>query len=239
MMMRSILITTGLWLIAFPAHSTPLNITSETAQYQSIDQLHELAMSALKQKVDQHVIEPQIQLHRLNRRIQLPRCQHTPEVHDKTADRLTGRMTLSVQCHQPKWQTFISAVVDGKLLVITATQGILKQAVIKPEDVQTQAVHYKKVPKDAIRSLNSALGMRVKKNISAHEVLTLRNLQPPFWVRKKQAIRIVTYIGGIEVEAKGIALQDGVEKQQIAIKNLNSGKTIKGIVIAPNTVWIP
>lgn len=208
-------------------------------KYQSIDSLHQQALEYLKQKVDQKLIDPKIHLKKLNPRIQLPHCQSEIELSDRTPSRIGGRNTLGIKCHQPAWQTFISAYIDGKLSVVIASQGILKQAVIKAEDIVLADLHYKKVPQDALRSLDKALGMRAKKNIAPHKVLTLRNLQPPYWVLKKQPVNILTKIGNIEVSTKGIALQNGVEHQQVDIKNISSNRTIKGIVIAPNTVMVP
>lgn len=204
-----------------------------------MDSLHLQAMEFLKQKVDQKLIDPQIQLKKLNPRIQLPRCTGDIEISDRTPTKIAGRATLGIKCHNPAWQTFISAHIDGKLPVVISTQGILKQAVIKSGDVKLEAVHYKKVPTDALISVEKAIGMRAKKAISPNKVLTLRTLQPPYWVLKKQNVSILTKIGSIEVRTKGIALENGVEHQQVDIKNISSQKTVTGIVIAPNTVMVP
>lgn len=208
-------------------------------KYQSLDSLHLQAMEFIKQKIDQKLIDPQIQLKKLNPRIQLPRCTSDIEISDRTPSKIAGRTTLGIKCHTPSWQTFISAYIDGKLPVVISTQGILKQAVIKPEDVTLEAIHFKSVPRDALISIEKAVGMRAKKAISPNKVLSLRNLQPPYWVLKKQNVSILTKIGDIEVRTKGVALENGVEHQQVDVKNISSQKTVTGIVIAPNTVMVP
>ena len=212
---------------------------AESVKHQSLDELHSQTMEFLKQKVDQKLIDPQIQLKRLNPRILLPRCLSKLEFSDRTPTKLAGRTTIGISCPNPSWKTFVSAYIDGKLSVVISTKGILKQAVIKPEDVTLETIHYKSVPNDALISLSTVVGMRAKKSIPAHKVLTLRTLQPPYWVFKKQPVSILTKIGSIEVRTKGMALENGVEHQQIDIKNNSSQRVIKGIVVAPNTVLVP
>ncbi|MBN2864637.1 MAG: flagellar basal body P-ring formation protein FlgA [Thiotrichales bacterium] len=229
----------GLFLLLTSSVLNAGDSSSDTSKYQSLEVLHSEAMEFLKQKVDQKLIEPQIQLKKLNPRIQLPACQASLEFIDRTPSKLAGRTTIGIKCPQPSWQTFVSAYIDGKLSVVVSTQGILKQAVIKKEDIALENIHFKSVPNDALISIDTAIGMRAKKAISANTVLTLRNLQPPYWVFKKQPVRIITKIGQIEISARGIALEDGVENQQVDIKNISSQKTIRGIVIAPNTVMVP
>jgi len=222
------------------SHSLLANeIPPESEKYHALDELYSQTMEFLKQKVDQKLIEPQIQLKKLNPRIQLPRCQTELQFIDRTPTKLAGRTTIGIKCQQPSWQTFVSAYIDGKLSVVITTQGILKQAVIESEDVKIAAVHYKSVPNDALISLENAIGMRAKKSISAGTVLTLRTLQAPFLVFRNQPVSILTNIGSIEVRSKGVALEDGVEHQRIDIKNSSSQRIIKGIVVAPNTVVVP
>jgi len=215
------------------------NTQPQTEESQSLEIIHEQAMSFLKQKVDQKLIEPKIQLKKLNQRLRLPQCQSALEIVDRSQGKYTGRVTLGVKCHSPSWQTFVTAKIDGKLPVVVSTQGILKQAVIKPEDVKLTYLHYKKVPNDHLISAEKAIGMRAKKAIAPNEVLIIRDLQPPYWVLKKHNVTLITQIGGIEVKTKGVALQSAVERQQVEVENSASKKVVKGIVIAPNTVLVP
>ncbi|MDG6773381.1 flagellar basal body P-ring formation chaperone FlgA [Thiomicrorhabdus sp. ZW0627] len=196
-------------------------------------------MDYIKQKTDQKLYDPQIHLKKLSQRIKLPKCGKPIEISDRNPTKYTGRITIGVKCNAPSWQIYVSATIEGKLPVVITTQGILKQAVIKPEDVKRILVPYKKASSNSLISTETAIGMRAKKAIGPNEILSIRDLQPPYLVFKKQTVTIVSKIGGIEVKTKGTALQDGVERQQIEVENNSSKKTVKGIVIAPNTVYVP
>lgn len=212
---------------------------SQPGEVQSLEAIHEQALKFLKQKVDQKLFEPKIHLKKLNPRVQLPQCKTAIKLQDRTPTRYTGRVTLAVQCPDPGWKTYITATIDGKLPVIMTTQGIFKKAVIKSGDVKQSYLHYKKVPSNRLISLKRVIGMRAKKSLGPNEVLTIRDLQPPYWVYKKKPVTIISRIGGIEVKTRGVALQSGVENQQVRVENTSSEKTVKGIVIAPNTVLVP
>lgn len=206
---------------------------------QSLDEIHELVSKHIKQKIDQQTIEPVIHLRKLSPTLKLPLCQQPLEVHDRNPDEKIGRMTYSVSCNQPNWRVFIPAEVDGKLAVVMAAQGILKQAVIKSADLKQVVLPYKQVPRGSIIHLDTAIGMRTKRSIGANNILKIQDLQPPYWVFKKQQVTLITKIGSIQVKTKGIALEDAVEQQQVSVKNSTSDKVVKGIVIAPNTVMVP
>ena len=207
--------------------------------YQALEPIHELVTEHVKQKVGQNLFEVNIQLRKLSPQLQLAYCQKPLQLNDRSLGETVGRMTISVSCPQPKWRVFIPVVVDGKKNVIISTQGILKRAVITSEDVKQVLLPYKKVPRGSMVDLSKVIGMRTKKAIGPGNIIKIRSLQPPYLVFKNQNVNIVTRSHGIEVKTHGIALKNGVIEEQIPVKNSSSNKIIKGIVIAPNTVFIP
>lgn len=244
-MKRTIYLLTLLSLL-FISVNTKIYATTEEIQspkidssLQSVDEIHQLVTNHVKQKIDQKLFEPTIQLRKLSSEIKLARCQSAIQIEDKNLDNVVGRMTISAVCLNPKWRVFIPVTVDGKQLVVISTKGILKKAVIQEGDVKQELIHYKKIPSGSMINLSKAVGMRAKKAIPANQILKIRDLQPPFWVFKNQQVNIITRIGEIEVKTTGTALQNGVVDEQVSIKNSSSQKTIKGIVIAPNTVLVP
>jgi len=207
--------------------------------YQSLDEIHQLVTNHVKQKIDQKIFEASIKLRKLSPEIKLSHCQTSIQIEDKNLDSIAGRMTISARCLQPKWRVFIPVTVDGKQYAVISTQGILRKAVIKPEDVKQVLVNYRKIPSGSMIDVSKVIGMRSKKPIAPNQILKIRDLQPPYWVFKNQQVTIVTRIGEIEVKTNGTALKSGVEAEQVPIKNSSSQKIIKGIVIAPNTVLVP
>lgn len=221
-----------------------LTITSAHAEMtepdsQPLDALYEMVLKYLKQKSDQKIYNPQFNIQEFGDRLRLPRCETPPEIEDRAPAKYYGRMTIRLICPQPEWKIYVTANVEGDLPVIVTTKGILKEAVIGEEDVEKRFIPYQKHRRGALLNIDEAIGMRAKKGIGPHTILTVRMLEPPYWVFKNNRVTLVTYVGNLKVESFGTALEDGVKNQQIAVKNASSEKIVKGIVIAPNVVAIP
>lgn len=206
---------------------------------QELDEIHELVLQHIKQKIDQQLLEPEINLRKLSANLVLPKCQQPLTLLDSRTEKLAGRMTIRVVCSQPKWQVFVPAIVDGKKPLVKTAKAIIKQAVIKEEDLKLVFVSYKKIPSGSLIDIQKAIGMRAKRAMGADQVIKARDLQPPYWVFKNTQVNIITRIGEIEVKTKGKALNSGIENEQVAVENLTSKKIRNGIVVAPNTVLIP
>lgn len=231
--------TVNLLLVSGFLACPPSTLANAESQYAALDAIYEQAAEYLKQKVDQKLHNPVIEIKTFSTPLKLPACQVPVEISDRNPTKYAGRLTLGIKCSQPAWTFYLSANVEGELPAVIATQGILKEAVIKPADVKMVFLPYKKVPADSLISTDKVVGMRAKKAIPPNDIIAIRDLQPPYWVFAKQSITLVSRIGSIEVRTKGTALEDGVENQQVEVENNSSKKRIKGIVIAPNTVLIP
>ncbi len=229
----------ALILFMNPVFSLQANEINSLPLLQAHNTIYVLATEYLKQKTDQKIFEASWELKKLSTQLRLPQCQQPLSLKDRNPNTFAGRMTLSVSCAQPTWRVFVPVVVTGKLPVIISIKGIPKQAVIKEEQIKKVLLPYKQVPKGHLINLNTVIGMRATRAIPPNKVLRIKDLQPAYWVIKKQQVNIITRIGGIEVKALGVALKSGVEQEHVPVKNLSSQKIIKGIVIAPNTVLIP
>lgn len=213
--------------------------TDEQPSHQTHESLYKLVQNYLKQKTDQHLYNATFDIQPLSRHIQFDTCKTEPELTDKNPTDFTGRNTFNIACPNPEWSIYMTATIQGDLPVIMSTQGILKQAVIKQDDVKKILIPYQKVKKGSLIHLENVIGNRAKRAIAPNSIITIRDVQPPYWVFKDKPVNLITQIGNIKIETKGIALNNAVEQGQVNVKNLSSQKTVKGIVIAPNTVWIP
>lgn len=206
---------------------------------QPMQVLYDMVLEHLKQKTDQKLHNPTFDIREFSDRLKLQRCEAPLELEDKSPEKAAGRMTFKVECPQPSWKIFVTATVDGELPVVIATKGILKEAVIQPGDVKQILQPYQQVRRGALIDPGRAIGMRAKRAIAPNTTLTVRHLQPPYMVFEKNNVTIITYIGNIQVESVGVALEDAVLHEQVPVRNLSSDKIVKGIVVAPNTVEVP
>lgn len=227
-----------LWTI-LPFSIAHADSSTDKSVYQSTESLEKQVYDFVKQKVDQHLRNPKIDISPISSRLQLGVCKQAVNLEDKTPDKVAGRMSFRLSCDDPDWTLYVIATVDGEVPVIISTRGILRGATIKSSDIQLAYVPYRQAKRNSMTHLKNVTGMRAKQGIGPNNIITVKMLQPPYLVFKNQPIKIVTYAGSVRVETEGIALESGTNRQQIPVRNANSKKELKGIVIAPNTVLVP
>ncbi|CAN8141315.1 flagella basal body P-ring formation protein FlgA [uncultured Thiomicrorhabdus sp.] len=210
---------------------------------QSLTELQRLVFDYVKEKTTnnptQEIYEAEISVRPLSSNLRLGKCQNELQLNDRNPDDYLGRMTIGVSCEAPKWQVYIPAEVNGKTKVVLTTRALVKQSTISAQDIEEILMPYRNAPRGGLERAETAIGMRTKRAIGANTPLRIRDLQPAFIVFKKRAVNIVTNIGAVKVTTRGIAQDNAVKDEQVAVKNLSSGKLIRGIVIAPNTVYVP
>lgn len=218
---------------------------AETRQsdVQPLSEIHHLVLEYIKNKAEhnpiQKIYEPEFSIRELSKSLQLKKCQNELQLNDRNPDDYLGRMTIGVSCTQPKWKVYIPAKVNGKTKVVVSTKALVKKSTIAAEDITEVLMPYRSAPRGSLKSAKTAINMRTKRSIGANKPLRIRDLQPAFLVFKRRQVNIVTYIGSVKVETRGVAQANAVKDEQVAVKNLSSGKLVHGIVIAPNTVYIP
>lgn len=215
------------------------SLAEPIARTQSAESLYQLVLEHLKQKTDQKLYNTAINIKKISSKLNLPLCNGPIDLDDNAPTKYFGRLSIKLQCANPFWKLYLSAEIQGDLPVVKTTQGILKQAVIKEDDVVQELLPYQQVRNDAFINTETVIGLRAKKSIGPNTILTVKMVQPPFLVFKGRIVRIITRIGSIKVESVGTALSDGVLDQQITVKNNASNKTLRAIVIGPNQVEVP
>lgn len=235
---RLIQIASAIFLTLF-LPKTFANDNANQPRYQPHQSLESKVHEHLKQKADQNLFNIKIEINPISSRLKLLYCKTGVELFDNAPEKRVGRMTIGLSCQQPEWRLYVTATIDGDLEVVRSSRPILKGAIISQKDVELIKVPYKQARHKAMHNLQRVIGMRAKRAIPSHQIMMVNLLLPPYLVFKDQPIKIISETSGIRVETNGIALQSGTNREQIPVRNQNSQKIIKGIIIAPNTVWIP
>ncbi|UQB42656.1 flagellar basal body P-ring formation protein FlgA [Thiomicrospira microaerophila] len=205
----------------------------------ALEDIHQQVYFYLKQNLDQQIIDPLINVRPLSAHVSLAQCQSKLQLSQRATQTLAGRQTVLVECMDPAWRVFVTAEIDGKISAVVARQGILRQAIINPSDVELRAVPINEVRRGWLESVENVVHARAKRAIRPNTVINLTMLDPPYWVIDKQEVTIITQVSGLEIRTTGIALSNAMQHEQVEVRNKNSNIVITGIVIAPNTVSVP
>ncbi len=78
----------------------------------------------------------------------------------------------------------------------------------------------------------AVLGMVTRSPMPGGATLTEHDIVPPLVLRKGEPVTIVAKIKGLTVTMQGLALENAAKGQLVEVKNLGSGKTVRGQALA-------
>lgn len=86
--------------------------------------------------------------------------------------------------------------------------------------------------------IEEATGLQATRAIDVNEILTQKSLERPTLVRRGSPIVLVYESGSLRVETPGYAEEGGKAGDLIQVKNANSGKLLRGLVLDERTVRV-
>ena len=127
-------------------------------------------------------------------------------------------------------------VVD-EINVVALSGSVLRNDMIALDDLVMIPVH-KRNAAGAFFNPADVAGRRMKVNVSAHQPLLARHLQPDYLVEEGNEVLITSSFGGISVDMIGYALENGQVGEWISVENANSGKAVRAKVTGEKKVRV-
>jgi len=109
--------------------------------------------------------------------------------------------------------------------------------IIKASDVSIERRPKAEVGSDGI-SLDRAIGMQMRHAMRAGQALRTLDLAKADLVTRDQAITLIYEAPGIYLTGRGKALEAGTKGDTVSILNMQSKRTVQGIVVGPGQVAI-
>lgn len=122
--------------------------------------------------------------------------------------------------------------------VLTAARPLLLKEVLTPADVQFVSKEVNAYDGGCIISLEDAVGFVMAKTVKAGDVLMKGMLEQPILIEKGAMVHIRAVVNGIQVQAEGVALQDGHKGGTIRVRNESSKKILRAKVKDTNIVEV-
>ncbi len=235
--MQRIFLTNLLFLL-----SGLLSVWAETSNgFEPLEPIYARIQALIKQNTDQNIRIEKIHIQKLGKKIRLPKCNPPVDIVQvqRGKQSFSTRPTFIVRCKQPAWKLFIRTSIQASRPVIIAAHPIPRNTLIQADQITQRWMNISQIRPQVLSQPEQAIGFRAKRTIAPNTLITAQMLLPPYWVHKNSPVTLITRIGSLEVRTKGIALKNAVENEIVAVKNERSGRTVRGIVIAPNTVLVP
>ncbi|CAN5197029.1 flagellar basal body P-ring formation chaperone FlgA [soil metagenome] len=123
--------------------------------------------------------------------------------------------------------------VDAPVLV----RSVERNEILKSSDVILERRPKIEAGNDlAIR--DRAVGMQVRKQMRAGQVLKAADLGKPDLVSRDQAVTLIYEVPGLYLTGRGKAVDSGTEGDVVNVVNLQSKRTVQGVVVGPGQVSV-
>lgn len=87
-------------------------------------------------------------------------------------------------------------------------------------------------------AVDEVVGRIAKRTLVAGRTIPVATLREPFTVQRGTPIRLVARVGNLTISASGTPLSDAMAGDVIRVRNLDSGVTVSGTVMADGTVEV-
>ncbi len=116
-------------------------------------------------------------------------------------------------------------------------RGVDSKEVLKASDVVIERRPKSEVGTD-VASRDRAVGMQVRRQLRAGQALRIADLAKPDLVTRDQAVTLVYESAGLYLTIRGKAIENGTEGDVVNVLNLQSKRTVSGVVVGRGQVAV-
>jgi flagella basal body P-ring formation protein FlgA len=116
-------------------------------------------------------------------------------------------------------------------------RGVDSKEVLKASDVIIERRPKSEVGHD-VASRERAVGMQVRRQLRAGQALRIADLAKPDLVTRDQAVTLVYESAGLYLTIRGKAIENGTEGDVVNVINLQSKRTVSGVVVGRGQVAV-
>lgn len=163
------------------------------------------------------------------------------KTYPQTQARPRGRFPMRVELYREG--TMIDrgmAVLDVRLFadLPVPRQNIKRHELLSPDLFEVTRFDVTSLTEKMLEDVSQVAGCRARHNLTAGRYVPLRRVEKLPDVENGLPVTIIAGARGLEIRARGIALQNGMVGETIKVKNIDSRKILMGTVAAPGVVEI-
>lgn len=225
--------------------SLHVSLLTAAEQTMSVDSIQQAVSNDFEQEVSHQANTNNWQDYKLSYDIRVPSsANHLPLCPEPLVisgrDNQTipvGNLKRAVICESLDVSWRINIAIKSALNLDVVVANTLIQ---RDEKLTSKALRIEKRtltrPQDFFSSINQAVGKQAARRIRSGQLINPNSLSAPNMVEKGNQVMIIASKDGFTASTKGVALEDGMKGEQIAVQNSASGKNIKAIVTGLNQV---
>jgi flagella basal body P-ring formation protein FlgA len=132
----------------------------------------------------------------------------------------------------------VPATIEVWSDVVLSAIPLGKYQIIKSKHVRTERMNLARVPKNAVRHIDQAVGSRTNRNIAVNTILRSDQVELPPIIKRGDVVQVVAESKHMKISIKARAKESGAKGKNIRVQNLRSRKTIYAQVVDSQTVRV-
>jgi flagella basal body P-ring formation protein FlgA len=154
-------------------------------------------------------------------------------------DKASGRfdVTFELPSTRAQWRYTGSAIETVEAAV--ATRPLARGDLVKQNDFAIERRPKSEFTAEPPVSASDLVGLAVRSNVRAGQGLRSSDLMKPEIVKKNEMVLLHYEVPGIVLTMRGQALESGTEGDLVNVLNIQSKRTIQGVITGPGRITIP
>ncbi|MEG1029698.1 MAG: flagellar basal body P-ring formation chaperone FlgA [Brevundimonas sp.] len=117
--------------------------------------------------------------------------------------------------------------------VLTYARSLAAGDIVQPSDVVWSTVQAHQAPAGGPQDADQVVGLSAKRALRAGAPVTSRDLASPQVIARNDMVEVAYVAGGVELTVTGKATRNASAGEAVPVLNVQSGRTIDAVAIAP------
>jgi flagella basal body P-ring formation protein FlgA len=219
---------------------TLLSTPAFAQEIQPLDAIQATAQSyVLKQVPSQKPGSVQVNVGALDQRLRLAACATPLKAALPTGATFRARMTVAVHCAGPTtWTVYVPVNIETQTSVLVLRHAAARGARLTADDVEVQTRTISGAGDDYLTEVAELSGRTLKRSLGAGAAVTADSMVADSLIKRGQQVTLLAAAGGMEVRARGVAMNDAPAAGRVKAQNLSSGRIVEGVVETSDVIRI-
>lgn len=176
----------------------------------------------------------------LDRRLRLKPCNTPLSARFRDDRRTEGAVHVRVECEgDSPWHLHVSATVRVWVDAVAVSTPVARGATLTAQDLTYVKAERSRLYNGYFKSIEEVTGLSAAMPLQNDQIVHARHLRAPYLVNKGQKVTILARSGQIEIRARGQAMANASQGQNVTVRNMESGRVVDGVAVSRGTVQVP
>jgi len=132
----------------------------------------------------------------------------------------------------------MKALADEWRVMPTATRALKRGEIVTASDVRLAKINGTATDSDSLDGIGDVVGHELTRDVGQGELFSSKTLKLPPVVKVGSQVTMLFSRGRLEASARGVALEDGGQGQEISVRNEGSKKVVRARVRSEDIVVV-